>query len=122
MKQSERWPFRQDDSAWAADVMWDRQAVMGAHQQYNHRSKTEASRLPWPFPGGNTIGNEGRLLTSLAMVLHLLDQNPGCWSPRNLNAFAHKRQHYTGCGLSVAPLYADVVCGASKGEVQLLLK
>jgi len=102
--------------------MWDRQAVMAAHQQYYHANKTEASRLLRQFRSGNTIGHEACLLTSLAMVLRLLDQNPGRWSPKMLNAFAHKHLYYTRCGLSMATLYADLVCEASNGEVQLLLK
>jgi hypothetical protein len=102
--------------------MWDRQAVIAVHQQYNHKNKTEASALLRPFRTGNTIGNEGCLLTSLAMVLRLLDQNPGRWSPKELNAFAHKQLYYTPCGLSMATLYADLVCEASRGEAQLLLK
>lgn len=122
MKPSKRWPFRQDDPAWAADLMWDRPAVMAAHQQFNHANKTEASQLLRHFRTGNTIGNEGCLLTSLAMVLRLLDQHPDRWSPKTLNAFAHKHLYYTRCGLSMATLYADLVCEASHGEVQLLLK
>jgi hypothetical protein len=102
--------------------MWDRQAVMAVHQEYNHANKTEASRLLGRFRAGNTIGNEGCLLTSLAMVLRLLDQNPGRWSPKTLNVFAHKQLYYTLCGLSMATLYADLVCEASNGGVQLLLK
>lgn len=81
---------------------------MAAHQQYSHANKTEASQLPRHFRTGNTIGNEGCLLTSLAMVLRLLDPHPDRWSPKTLNAFAHEHLYYTRCGLSMATLYADL--------------
>jgi len=97
---------------------------MAVHKQYNPKSKTAAAQLLRRFRTnkGTTIGNEGCLLTSLAMVLRLLDQNPGRWSPKELNTFAREHLYYTPCGLSMVPLYADLVCEASKGEVQLLLK
>src|SRR5260370_7617675 len=104
MKQLARWPFRQDDPAWAADPMWDRQAVIAVHQQYNHARKKDASELLRPFPDGNTIGNEGCLLTCLAMVLHLLDRSSVRWSPKTLNAFAKKHLYYTQCGVSMVTL------------------
>jgi hypothetical protein len=119
------WPFRQDDPEWCSDPMWNRDYVMAVHQKYNRKTKAEASLLLRKFPGpdGNTIGNEGCLLTCLAMILHILDchakQN---WSPKTLNTYAQERLYYTQCGLSMATLYDDLVCEASKGEVQLLLK
>ena len=122
MKQPQRLPFRQADPVWASDIMWDRQLVMTVHQQYNRATKAAASQLLRRFGAGNTIENEGCLLTSLAMVLHLLDRRPARWSPKRLNAFAQKQLYYTLCGLSMATLYADIVCQASGGDVQLLLK
>lgn len=117
------WPFRQDDPQWSSDLMWKRDDVMAVHQEYNHKAKAEASRLLRKFSDGNTIGNEGCLLTCLAMILRILDQRPKQnWSPRTLNTYAQKCRYYTPCGLSMATLYADLVCEASKGDVQLLLK
>ena len=96
---------------------------MAVHQKYNHKTKAEASGLLREFGGGNTIGNEGCLLTCLAMILSILDRNQKQdWTPRTLNTYAQKQHYYTSCGLSMATLYADLVCEASKGEVQLLLK
>ena len=122
MPASCRWPYRQDDPVWAADVMWSRDAVIDVHRRYNGASRTEASRLLRPFTSGNTIGNEGCLLTCLAMVLRLLTPPGQHWTPRTLNRFAHKHHYYTPAGLAMATLYADIVSHASQGEVQLLLK
>jgi hypothetical protein len=116
-------PFRQDDPEWSSDTMWNRDDVMAVHQKYNRKTKAEASGLLRYFRGGNTIGNEGCLLTCLAMILRILDQSQKqYWSPRTLNNYAQEQCYYTTCGLSMATLYADLVCEASKGEVQLLLK
>lgn len=115
-------PFRQDDPKWAADVMWDRGKVMEVHQRYNGKNAAQAKSLLRRFRAGNTIGNEGCLLTCLAMVLRLLAAKGNQWTPKKLNRFAQDRLYYTPAGLSMATLYADLVCEASNGEVQLLLK
>jgi hypothetical protein len=95
---------------------------MEVHQRYNGKSEAEARTLLQCFRGGNTIGNEGCLLTCLAMVLRLLTGRSNKWTPRKLNRIARDQLYYTSAGLSTATLYADLVCEASKGEVQLLLK
>jgi hypothetical protein len=95
---------------------------MEVHQLYNRKSEAEARTLLRRFRGGNTIGNEGCLLTCLAMVLRLLTGKSNKWTPKKLNRIARNQLYYTSAGLSMAPLYADLVCEASKGEVQLLLK
>lgn len=116
-------PFRQDDPRWAGDRMWDRDLVVKAHVQLNGRPRREAEALMREFEDGNTIGNEGCLLTCLAMVLRLLAPaaDPP-WTPRTLNAAAHEACFYTPCGLSMAALYADLVSEVSAGLVQLCAK
>ena len=78
----------------------------------------------WKKNPGNTIGNEGCMLTSLAMVLHLLDDRPihPAWTPTLLNEEAHARHFYTLAGISMVPLYADLVSEVTQGEVQLCAK
>jgi hypothetical protein len=115
-------PFRQSDPVWGKDLMWDRTKVMEVHRQYNGASRKEAEELLRKFPGDNTIANEGCLLTSLAMVLRLLVPQGKYGTPRRLNEFAFDNLYYTRAGLSMVTLYADMVCDASDGEVQLLLK
>lgn len=118
-------PYRQNDPAWKSDLMWDRAKVIEVHQCYNGASRAQAEKLLYEYRGqngGNTIGHEGCLLTSLAMVLRLLAPRGRRWTPRTLNKFAQENHYYTPAGLAMATLYADIVCEASKGEVQLLLK
>jgi hypothetical protein len=117
-----KWPYRQDDRAWATKVMWSRDTVIEVHRRYNNASPAEASKLLRLFHDGNTIGNEGCLLTCLAMVLRLLAPKGQHWTPKTLNRFAQKHHYYTPAGLAMATLYADIVSEASKGKVQLLLK
>jgi len=100
--------------------MWDRGKVMEVHRRYN--GKNAAQAMLRRFRAGNTIGNEGCLLTCLAMVLRLLAAQSNQWTPKRLNRFAQDRLYYTPAGLSMATLYADLVCEATNGEVQLLLK
>jgi hypothetical protein len=119
---TQSWPFRQDDPEWSADVMWDRGKVMEVHRRYNGKSAAQAKSLLRAFRAGNTIGNEGCLITCLAMVLRLLAAKGNGWTPKKLNHFAQDRLYYTPAGLSMATLYADLVCEASNGEIQLLLK
>ena len=116
------WPFRQDDPKWSSDEMWDRRKVVEVHQRYNGKSEAEARTLLRRFRSGNTIGSEGCLLTCLAMVLRLLTGSGNKWTPKKLNRTAQDQLYYTSAGLSMATLYADLVCEASNGEVQLLLK
>lgn len=117
-------PYRQDDAAWKDDLMWDRNAVIQTHIKGNRRPRREAEALMRQFEDGNTIGNEGCLLTCLAMVLRLLDpaQPDAGWTPRSLNRVAHELNYYTLAGLSMAPLAADLVCEVSAGEVQMCAK
>jgi len=80
----------QDDPRWANQVMWEKV----------------------------TIENEGCLLTSLSMILALLDKkNTKLSRPDMLNDYAQKTEYY-----SEAQLYADICLDASNGRVQLLAK
>jgi hypothetical protein len=115
-------PYRQFDPAWGKDLMWDRAKVIEVHRRYNGDSQAAAEELLHHYRGGNTIAKEGCLLTCLAMVLRLLRPRGRGTTPRALNKFAHQQHYYTLAGLAMATLYADIVCEASKGEVQLLLK
>jgi hypothetical protein len=119
-----RWPFRPDVPEWADQVMWDRDQVIATHMRGNGKSLRVASDLLRRFPRGNTIRNEGCLLTSLAMVLLLLDRSARgrSWTPATLNAKAHKLTYYTPAGLSMQPLYADIVSEVTGGEVQMCAK
>ena len=75
-------PYRQDDPTWGRQLMWDRAKVMEVHRRYNDASEQEASGLLRDFRGsGNTIANEGCLLTCLAMVLRLLAPRGKQWTP-----------------------------------------
>lgn len=116
-------PYRQDDPTWGHDVMWDRDLVIKADTKLNGESRTQAESLMREFEDGNTIANEGCLITSMAMVLRLLSE-PGTkvWTPRNLNHEAQKRYYYTPCGLSMAQLNADLLSETTSGKVQLTLK
>ena len=85
----------QDDPRWAKTVMWE----------------------------GGTIEDQGCLLTSLTMVLLMLDsQNNDCTTPDKLNKFAHEKEFYSINGKSGVQLYADMCLDASNGRVQLLAK
>lgn len=122
MKQVKRWPYRQHDPRWKSVVMWDRDTVMKVGRKYHGLSKIRAGDLLWKYQGGNTIGNEGCLLTCLSMVLHMLNKGNGIWTPDRLNDFAQEYLYYTPSGFSATTLYADLVGEASNGQVQLLLK
>lgn len=61
------------------------------------------------FRGGNTIANEGCLLTCLATVLRFLAPGGRYWTSRMLNKYASDRLYYTGAGMAMATLYADIV-------------
>lgn len=103
--------------------MWDRDLVIKADTRLNGDSQADAEALMRKFDDGNTIGNEGCQITSLAMVLRLLGSANGRpWTPRSLNSAAQAAYYYTPCGLSMAQLNADLVSEVSKGEVQLCLK
>lgn len=116
-------PFRQDDPKWGKDLMWDRKLVIKAAVELNGESKATAEALLRQFPDGNSIGNEGCMLTCLAMVLRLLapPAKPP-WTPKNLNAAAQEAYYYTLSGLSMTTLYADLVAEVSGGAVQLGIK
>jgi hypothetical protein len=115
-------PFRQDDPRWANEIMWNRKLVMECYNQYIKDSDDEAQELLRDLDnkGGNTIGNEGCLITCLAMVLHMLDGEK--WNPKKLHEKATELLYYSQCGLSMATLYADLVSEVSNGEVQLCIK
>jgi hypothetical protein len=119
-RKSIRWPFRQDDPAWSMEIMWDREMVIDIAQRFNHVSKQKAHDLLCSYPDGNTIGNEGCLLTCLAMVLTLMTKK--LWYPNDLNRIAHKNWYYTRSGISMTPLYADLCCDVTEGKVQLIRK
>lgn len=118
LETSNRWPFRQSDEEWGDDDMWVKAQVVGAHQDYNFASVEAAKDLLHDHPsGGNTIGNDGCLLTCLAMVVRLLQPTSGC-TPRSLNRQAKRMLYYTEAGISMVPLYADLVGDVTKGNVQ----
>jgi hypothetical protein len=115
-------PYRQDDPTWGPELMWDRDLVIRADHELNRQPLTQARSLLRAFSDGNSIGNEGCMLTSLAMVLRLFaPQNPA-WTPRTLNQAAQDAYYYTPCGLSMTALYADLVSEVTHGDVQLALK
>lgn len=116
-------PYRQDDPRWGREVMWDRDLVLRAATELNGESPEVAESLIREFEDGNTIANEGCMLTCLAMVLRLFapDADP-TWTPAALNELAHLFYYYTPSGLSLTTLYGDLVSDATVGEVQLALK
>ena len=116
-------PYRQDDPVWAEDLMWDRDLVIEAAVDLNGETQADAEELLREFDDGNTIANEGCMLTSMAMVLRLLlpDARPR-WTPRSLNKTAQDLYYYTLSGLSLTTLYADLVSEVSNGQIQLCLK
>ncbi len=115
-------PYRQDDPAWGADLMWDRDLVIRAEHELNGATLADARALLRAFDDGNNIANEGCLLTALAMVLRLYVPHSPPWTPRTLNAAAQEAYYYTRCGLSMTALYADLVSELSDGAVQLAMK
>ena len=115
-------PYRQDDPAWGPDLMWDRDLVIRADHELNGATLTQAKSLLRKFDDGNSIGNEGCLLTTLAMVLQLLTPKSPAWTPKTLNTSAQELYYYTLCGLSMQSLYADLVSEVSEGNVQQCLK
>lgn len=114
------WPYRQHDRRWRNIVMWDRRKVMYVAEKVNGIRRKDTECLLYHFPEGNTIGTEGCLITSLAMILAILDEN--WWNPELLNREAQECLYYTESGLSMTTLYADLCCEVSKGRVQLLSK
>lgn len=115
-------PYRQDDPRWSNDLMWNREKVIKTAMLDGYTRKQAASLIR-RFPNGNTIGNEGCQLTCMAMVLRMLAPNRRpVWSPPRLNAHAHASLYYTKSGLSLVPLYADLVEEVTWGRVQLGIK
>jgi hypothetical protein len=116
-------PYRQDDPLWGGELMWNRDLVIQAATQLNGETKKDAEALLRKFPDGNSIANEGCMLTCLAMVLKLLvpAASPS-WTPGLLNQTAQEYYYYSPCGLSMTTLYADLVSDVSEGQVQLCLK
>ena len=115
-------PYRQDDPRWSRDLMWNREKVIKTAMLDGYTRK-QASSLIRRFPNGNTIGNEGCQLTCMAMVLRMLAPNRRpVWTPPRLNAQAHASLYYTKSGLSLVPLYADLVEEVTWGRVQLGIK
>lgn len=116
-------PYRQDDPHWGNDLMWDRAKVIKADTMLNGDSKKQAESLMREFDDGNSIGNEGCELTSMAMILRLLSpKTDKPWTPRTLNEEAQARYYYTPCGLSMAQLNADLVSEVTNGNIQLAVK
>ena len=113
-------PYRQDDPRWSRDLMWDRSLVVRADVELNGRTRAQAAELLRRYPEGNTIGNEGCMLTCMAMALQLLAPSARRpWTPRRLNRAAHAAYYYTLSGVSMATLYADLVAEVSTGRVQM---
>lgn len=112
---SARWPYRQWDSRWGNDTMSVKDKLIGVHLAVN--GKTLADVRDWEW--GDTIGTDGCLLTSLAMTLCLLDRRGRRWTPGTLNRRARELLFYSDAGLSIVPLYADLVADVTQGRVQL---
>ncbi len=115
-------PYRQDDPRWGKKVMWDRKLVMKADMTLNHASRADAASLLYPYSDGNTITNEGCMLTCLAMVLKMLAPAASpAWTPATLNSAAQDANYYTRSGLSMVSLYPDLVSEMSEGHVGLAM-
>lgn len=130
MELSKKWPFRQDNPDWADCEMWHRPTIIETLVSKNKWTEDEASEWIRKFkgdrpdkPGKNNIGNEGCLITSLAMILVLLGskkfQNK---TPEYLNKFAMEKLYYSRSGISLVPLYADIILEITEGAVQLAAK
>ena len=115
---SARWPYRQADPKWANDTMSLKNKLIGVHLAVN--GKTLADVRDWEW--GDTIGTDGCLLTCLAMTLRLLATDGARWTPRTLNREARKLLYYSDAGLSIVPLYADLLADVSDGSVQLCVQ
>jgi hypothetical protein len=116
-------PQRQDDPRWASEVMWDRSRVLRAAVELEGEDPSVAEGWLRAFEDGNTIGNEGCMLTCLSMVLRLLaPPTDPPWTPGLLNAAAQERLYYRPSGLSLTTLYADLVAELTLGSVQLAIK
>lgn len=116
-------PYRQDDPRWGHRVLWSREAVVRVDTELNGHSREEAESLLRQFDDGNTLANEGCLLTCLAMVLRLLDpEKTPPWAPDTLDAETQRLHFSTPSGLSMAPLMADLVSEVTLGSVQLVAK
>ncbi|MBM4359858.1 MAG: hypothetical protein FJ096_17280 [Deltaproteobacteria bacterium] len=116
-------PYRQADPAWGGDVMWDRELVIQAATELEGYTQADAESLLREFEDGNTIANEGCMLTCFAMILRLLA--PAAtppWTPRTLNLAAQERLYYSPSGLSMTTLFADLLAEVTNGAVQLCLK
>jgi hypothetical protein len=116
-------PQRQDDPRWAGEVMWDRARVLRAAVELEGEEPSVAAGWLRAFEDGNTVGNEGCMLTCLSMVLRLLGPpTDPPWTPGSLNAAAQERLYYRPSGLSLTTLYADLVAELTLGAVQLAIK
>lgn len=116
-------PQRQDDPRWASEVMWDRDRVLRAAVELEGEDPSVAEGWLRAFEDGNTVGNEGCMLTCLSMVLRLLGPPADpAWTPGLLNAAAQERLYYRPSGLSLTTLYADLVAELTLGSVQLAIK
>jgi len=114
-RRSGRWPYRQADRRWADDKMWMKDKLVGVHQSVNGASAADVAG--WLF--GDTIETDGCLLTCLAMTLRLLAPRGARWTPGTLNRAAKDLLYYSDAGLSIVPLYADLVADVTHGRVQL---
>ena len=115
-------PYRQDDPRWAKKLMWDRKQVIKVAREFNHFTSSEANSLLYRYEDGNNIGNEGCMLTCLAMVMRLLHpQASPVWSPATLNRAAQDALYYSRSGLSMVTLYPDLVSEMTDGNVQLAI-
>jgi hypothetical protein len=103
--------------------MWDRDLVLRAAVELNGETRADAEGLMRAFDDGNNLANEGCQVTALAMALRLFQpEATPPWTPSLLNEYAHYYYYYTPCGLSLVPLYADLLSDVTEGRVQLALK
>ncbi|MDP2308628.1 MAG: hypothetical protein Q8P18_21585 [Pseudomonadota bacterium] len=115
--------FRQDDKRWRGEVMWNRALVAAAAAAGGVVPEDAADLMPPHSRGNATIGSDGCMITSLAMILRWLDPDAEqAWNPQSVLAAAVSEGFSHPSGISMVTLYADLVSDVSKGEVQLACK
>lgn len=116
-------PFRQHDPRWGSELMWNRDLVIKAATELNGESQADAESLLRYFEDGNNLANEGCQITTFAMILRLFDPNANpAWNPSVLNELAQYYYYYTQAGLSLVPVFADLLSDVTGGLVQLWMK
>ncbi len=116
-------PMRQHDPRWGNELMWDRALVIKGLTELNGENEEDAQLMIREYEDGNNLANEGCQISALAMALRLFQPNADPpWTPSYLNELAQYFYYYTPAGISLVPIYADLVSDVSGGLVQLALK